>query len=184
MCTLGRRPSLGIGARFSGEPDVTVVRPALTIDGALARIAGHLRGSWAEMAIVVDRAENTVRDWGNPNAGVSVPIEAAIALDLAYMAAGGLSAPIHEAYGLLLETRFAQRFACAIELGRKTMAAIREGGEAHEALVAATLPGATDRDREQALREVEEGINALKDTIPLLARPVAATTSADPARPP
>lgn len=159
---------------------MTSVRPPLSIDGALARIAGQMPGSWHEMATIVGRADSTVRNWGNPNTSESIPIDSAIQLDIAYQAAGGIGAPIYETYSLQLETALAERFSCAIALARKTMTAIREGGEAHEALVAATLPGASDRDRAEAAREVEEGIAALKECLPFLVNRIPAASAQPP----
>jgi hypothetical protein len=145
---------------------MTKVRAPLTFDNALARIAGLI--GWAEMAHVVGQAESTVRNWGNPDTGQHATISAAMKLDVAFQAAGGDGAPIHETYSLLLEQSRAERFADQIELGRRTCIVMKEVGDAEEALVRASMPGATDADRVSALREVEEGIASLTSTLPLL----------------
>ncbi|WP_010185994.1 hypothetical protein [Sphingomonas sp. PAMC 26605] len=145
---------------------MTKVRAPLTFDNALARIAGLI--GWAEMARVVGQAEKTVRNWGDPDTGQQPTINAAVKLDVAFQAAGGGGAPMHETYSLLLEQSRADVFADQIELGRRTCDVIREVSQAEEALVRASMPGATDTDRVCALREVEEGIASLTSTLPLL----------------
>lgn len=145
---------------------MTKVRAPLTFDNALARIAGLI--GWAEMARVVGQAEKTVRNWGDPDTGQQPTINAAVKLDIAYQAAGGAGAPMHETYSLLLEQSRAEVFADQIELGLRTCDVIREVSEAEEALVRASLPGATEQDRVNALRQVEEGIGSLTSTLPLL----------------
>lgn len=144
------------------------VRAPLSTQGALARIAGQLPRGWDEMAEIADRATSTCYNWGNPDTPESVPLDCAIRLDLAFQAAGGEGAPLYETYGHQLQLAHVAKFADALQLARRTMVVIREGGQAHEALVAASLPGATDGDRARARREVEEGIVALQSALPLL----------------
>jgi hypothetical protein len=147
---------------------MTKARAPLSIDAALARIAGHLPGGFTDMAQIAGRAVRTVRNWGDPDTAEQIPLDCAIALDVAYIAAGGDCAPLFETYSLKLELAHMQRFACNIELARHTADVIREGGEAHSALVRATLPGATDADRADALRECVEAFDILKRTLALL----------------
>lgn len=147
---------------------MTKPRAPLSIDAALSRIAGFLPGGWSDMATTTGRAERTVRNWGDPDTAEQIPLDCAIALDLAYIGAGGDCAPLYECYSLKLELAQIERFACNIQLARHTADVIREGGEAHSALVRATLPGATRADRQEALRESAEAIDFLKRVIPLL----------------
>ncbi len=147
---------------------MTKPRAPLSIDAALSRINDFLPGGWAEMGQITGRSARTVRNWGDPDTGEQCPIDCAIALDLAYIAAGGDCAPLFEAYQLKLELAQMERFACNIQLARHTADVIREGGEAHSALVRATLPGATRADRREALRECAEAMDFLKRVFPLL----------------
>lgn len=147
---------------------MTKVRAPLSIDAALARIAGHMPKGYDDLAQVTGRAVRTVRNWGDPDTPEQIPLDCAIALDLAYIAAGGDCAPLFETYSLKLEMASMERFACNIALARHTADVIREGGEAHSALVRATLPGATRADREDALRECSEAMDFLKRVFPLL----------------
>lgn len=61
-----------------------------------------------------------------------------------------------------------QAFASEIELARRTCAVIRESGQAHEAMVNATLPSATAADRDKAIRELEDVIREVTSSIALL----------------
>lgn len=147
---------------------MTKRRVPLSLDAALARIAGQLPGGWVEMATHAQRQERTVRNWGDPDTAESIPMSCAIALDVAFQGSGGEGAPIFECYALQLELACINRFADAHALGRHTAAVIRECGEAGAALVAASQPDATDADRRAAAREIEEALGILKHALPLL----------------
>jgi hypothetical protein len=147
---------------------MTKRRPPLSIDAALARIAGQLEGGWETMATATGRKDRTVRNWGDPDTPEQIPLDCAIALDLAYQEAGGEGAPLWEAYTLKLELAEIERFADRHALGRRAVDVIRECGEAGSALVAASLPGATQAEREAALRELVEAFEVIKRTFPLL----------------
>lgn len=150
---------------------MTKQRAPLSIDAGLARIAGQLTAGWLAMADVSGRKERTVRNWGDPDTPEQIPLDCAIALDLAYQAAGGEGAPLFEAYSFQLELAEVARFADRIALGRKVADAMREGGEANAALVLAAQPGATPSHRANAHREVCEQIEALKFIAAHLAAP-------------
>lgn len=152
---------------------MTKARAPLSIDAALARIAGHLPGGFNDMATIVGRAVRTVRNWGDPDTAEQIPLDCAIALDLAYISAGGDCAPLFESYQLQLDLAQMERFSSNIALGKHAAQVIREGGEAHSALLLATLPGATENDRKNALRECSEAFDVLKRALPLLGAPRA-----------
>lgn len=140
---------------------MTKLRAPLSIDAALARIAGHLPGGWDDMATAAGRQAHTIRAWGDPAKADAIPLPCAIALDVAYRKAGGHGAPLFDAYEALLDIALAEQFADQIELAHVTAHAIREVGQASHALVIAGLPGATDEDIARAERETEEGLAAL-----------------------
>lgn len=146
---------------------MTKARAPLTFDNALVKIAALL--GWEAMAKVVEKKERTVRNWSDPDTGEQCPIGDAHKLDLAYQVAGGEGAPMFETYALLLEVSRAERFADQAELGRRLRIAIKEGAEAHTAILELALPGADDSSRPRTRREVEEAIAALTATLPLLA---------------
>lgn len=150
---------------------MTKRRAPLSIDAALARIAGQLPKAYLEMADVAGRAERTVRNWGDPDTREQIPMDCAIALDLAFQQAGGDGAPIFECYAALLEIAGVHRFADRIALGRRAADAIRECGQAGAALVDASQPSAGAAEQQTALQEVEQAIAALKRAIPHLPQP-------------
>lgn len=157
---------------------MTKHRAPLSIDAALARIAGKLDNGWTDMATIARREVRTVRNWGDPDTPESIPVDCAIALDLAYVRAGGSGTPIFEAYAYQLELAEQSQFADRYDLLRRAQVVAKETGEANSAILGAAQPNATPADRRAALNEITEAIDALKDAIPLLSTP------ADDAQPP
>ena len=151
---------------------MTKARAPLSIDAALARIAGQLPEGFEEMARVVGRQVRTVRNWSDPDTAEQVPVNCAIALDLAYIAAGGTGAPIFEAYALKLELADAAKFGDRHQLLRHAQDVARETGEANAAIIGAAHPAATKNDRARALAEATEAREALNQVIPLLAQEI------------
>lgn len=148
---------------------MTKLRAPASIDAALARIAGQLPDGWAAMAAVARRAPRTVRNWGDPDTPEQIPLDAAIALDLAYQAAGGIGAPLYETYTMQLELPASERFASRHQLARLAAEYIRESGEAGAALVNAAQPGADHLEFRAAEREVLEALTVLQRAIHQLA---------------
>ncbi|WP_156679370.1 hypothetical protein [Sphingomonas profundi] len=149
---------------------MTKPRPPLSIDLALARIAGQIEGGWAEMARLVDRHESTVRRWGDEAQPEQLPLPAAIALDIAYERAGGVGQPIFQTYELQLGIAREHAFADQVAIGHQTCVVIRESGQAHEAMVLAALPSASEHDRVNALRELEDVAREVNTALALLSR--------------
>ncbi|MDE8654796.1 hypothetical protein [Novosphingobium album (ex Liu et al. 2023)] len=137
---------------------MTKHRPPLTFEAALARVVGQLPGDWAEAAQVCGRAASTVRNWGNPDLPEGVPVECALALDLAFQGAGGLGAPFYEAYTVQLELAATDRFAGPAALLQLLPEVLRENSEAEIALVAAARNGAGRHDLKATLREIDEAM--------------------------
>lgn len=149
---------------------MTKARAPLSIDAALARIAGQLPDGWRDMAATVSRHESTVRAWGDADKSEQIPLPAAIALDIAFQRAGGEGRPLFETYALLCEVAREQAFASEIELARRACILIREGAQAHEAIVLASLPSATPQCRRNAIRELEDVAREVTHAIALLGR--------------
>lgn len=143
-------------------------RPPLSIHAALARIVGQLPRDYDEAGEVTGRQAGTIRAYGDPDRREEIPVTDAIALDLAYMAAGGEGAPIFEAYAHKLELAELAQFADRIALHKQVVRVIQEGGEAHAALVRACQADATPFDRATALREAGEAFEEIKRVLPLL----------------
>jgi len=143
-------------------------RAPLTIDAALARIAGQM-GDWAEVAKAVDRSESLVRAWGDPDRRENIPLVDAVRLDLAYRDAGGVGSPFFETVAYLLDEQAIFRFADAIALGHLAAEVIRECGEASSLLVLAAQPGADRDDYRETRAHVREAIDAYQRASVLLA---------------
>ena len=141
---------------------MTKLRPPVSFYDAVTRIAGRI--GWDGCASVTGKAERTVRNWSDPDTGAVPSIEDAFRLDAAYRAAGGGEAPIMSVYALKLDREAAQA-ADAEELAAATAVFAKEGGEAMAAMVLASRPGASERDRQIALKEGEEAIGALTNAM-------------------
>ncbi len=148
---------------------MTKVRAPLSIDAALGRISGQLLGAWKEMATVVGRSESQVRRWGDAAHPDQIPLPCAIALDIAYQRAGGDGRPLFETYALQVQVALEDAFASEIELLHRACVLIREGAQAQEALVLASMPSATEKDRVHAVRELEDVAHIVTSAIALLA---------------
>jgi hypothetical protein len=147
---------------------MTKVRPPLTINNALDRIAGQVDGGWATMATAIGKRERTVRNYGDPDTPEEISARDSIALDILFQQHGGEGAPIFQTYALQLELDRADAFATQAEIARRVQASIKEGAEAAQAAIACTLPGASQADFVSAIREHEEAISANTDTLAAL----------------
>lgn len=145
---------------------MTKVRSPLTFERALTRIAGQI--GWGEVAAICRRNERTVRKWSEEDVRVGIKMESALHLDVAYRQSGGDGAPMLQAYALRLESETAAALADSAKLAETTAEAAKECGEAIANLVLATRPGATRATRLIAMREVEEAVDALSSTLPML----------------
>lgn len=145
---------------------MTKLRPPLTIENALFRVLGTI--GLERAAEVTGRGADYLRSVSDPDNRYRLTIADALTLDLEHVATGGAGFPIYETYGLLLEAARAERFSDAAAIARRAIRVIKEGGEAHAALVAASQPGATDADRAAALRELEEAACELTAAMALL----------------
>ncbi|EPR09893.1 hypothetical protein M527_07150 [Sphingobium indicum IP26] len=135
---------------------MTKRRAPLSIDAALARIAGQLEGGWQEMATVTGYGERTVRGWGDVDREEQINMPSAIRLDVAYQAAGGIGAPIFEAYGDMVRAAQAEAFGDRQELHLEAIRLIKENGEAETAVLEAALPGAGPAEEAKAQKELLE----------------------------
>ena len=143
-------------------------RAPLSTDQALARIAGQLPGGWPEMASVTDRSESLVRKWGDPEARERIPLDDAIELDIAFQKAGGVGAPLADSYFHRLELAAASAFAEQHNLLTQTEALSTEMGEALAACIRACQPGAGERERADALRELVDVLECAKPMVTAL----------------
>lgn len=147
---------------------MTKHRAPLSFEQAIQRIAGQIPGGIDEMASIADRQPRTIRNWTDPDTPESIPLDVALRLDLAFQAAGGVGAPLWEAYTHHLEMAEVDAFATRHCLGRLAAETILEAGEATAALVLSSQPGSTPADVRNAQREVAEAIAKLQQALPAL----------------
>jgi hypothetical protein len=147
---------------------VTKTRAPLSVEQALQRIAGQLPEGIDSMARIAARQPGTVRNWMDPDRDEQVSLDAAIELDLAYRAAGGAGSPLFECFGARLDLADADKFLQAHRLHDYAHGVIKEGGEAHAAIVAAARPGASPIEKKIAFKEAVEAYEKLRDILPLL----------------
>lgn len=152
---------------------MTKRRAPLSIHAALIRVVGQLPRDWDEAAEITGYKPGTLRAYADPERREELPVTAAIALDLAYLAHGGEGTPIFDAYAQKLDLAELAQFADRIELHRKVVDVVREGGEAHAALVRACQPDASPADRDRAAREAGEAYAELGRVLSLLTAPQA-----------
>jgi hypothetical protein len=143
---------------------VTKDRRPLTSERALTKIASLI--GWPAVAAIAKRHERSVRRWGDNDIGTKIALDTAAALDVAYSQAGGDGTPLLDWYQLRIELGVARARASIAEQADRAAKAATEAGQAVAAQMRALSPTATDADRLIAVKETEEAIAALKDTLP------------------
>lgn len=138
---------------------MTKPRTPLTLPHAVTKIVGLLGAPAAAEA--AGRGTRLVYNWMDPDSDDAPSVPQAMALDLAYRAAGGDGAPIFEFYAELLGEHYAQLAACQMQLADNLAAASREFGEASEATIAVIKPNAGPREIHHAMTQVEEAHDAI-----------------------
>ena len=109
---------------------------------------------------MVGKSDRWVRNWSDPDEGKAPNVHQALALDVAFLKAGGGEPPILSAYlhQLELATGGKINFAPLLDLVSK---AAKESGEAISHLLDAAMPDATDEHRVSALKEGSEAVEAI-----------------------
>ncbi len=147
---------------------MTKRRPPCSFENALTKIAGII--GWPRAAQIVGQAERTVRNWSDPDTGAGINLDAALALDVAYQAAGGDGTPILQCYVTRLQADTRDALFSSDAIAHAAARTAKEGGEAVAAAIAAARPGATAADFVVAEREIEESIVAQTDTLAAIRR--------------
>jgi len=139
---------------------MTKRRPPVSFEDAVTKIAGVLL--WPEVSRILDRGERAARNLGDPDAqpaaGDGITLNQARALDAAYRRAGGTYAPMLHAYALQLEAEVAAATADCTAIAMAGAEHAKEAGEAVQATVAASLPGASELILANAERQLEEDV--------------------------
>ncbi|QQN73148.1 hypothetical protein [Croceicoccus sp. YJ47] len=142
---------------------MTKLRAPLTFELALTKIAGTI--GWAGAAAILGQSERTIRNWSDPDAAAGIRLDAAELLDIAFQEAGGKGAPFLECYATRLKSALSNSMGSAEAIAEAVANAAKEGGEAISAAITAASPGASHTDYVNAIREIEEAIEAKTNTL-------------------
>lgn len=151
---------------------MTKLRAPITCEDALTKVAGTL--TYARLAQILDRPERTVRNWSEPDtspaAADAITLGMALELDKQFRLAGGIGAPLLSFYALRLEADVADASVHAVAIAEAAARVAREGGQALEAAIIASVPGADVRLLDIAERESEEAVAASTDLVITIGR--------------
>ncbi len=144
---------------------MTKVRAPLTFSLAVMTVMGLIGPEEAQR--VTDRSASLLRFWSDSEHPNLPSLDKAIALDRAFLEAGGGFAPILESYARQLDVSLMKSAACRVALGDDIAAAVREMADAVGSSLQVMHAGASPQVIHHAAAEVEE---ALKMLTILLAR--------------
>jgi hypothetical protein len=137
---------------------MTKLRVPHTWAEAATRVAGEL--GYAEAGLVVGRSERTIYEWANPDTATRPSLEQMIALDAAYIAAGGEGAPFLAAHAHQLDLTSAALTADRSALVEAVQTTARECGEAIDAALTVSAPNASPIETHRALVQANEAHQA------------------------
>ena len=133
---------------------MTKLRTPLTFAAAIHVIADHV--GYEQCGQLTGRSERTVREWSDSEKTPLPTVEQCLALDKAFLDAGGGYAPIAESYQRQLEIARSEPLVCRDELTRLLATASRECGDAWAHVLLALQPGAAPAQIHRAMVEIEE----------------------------
>lgn len=139
---------------------MTKLRAPLTHANAVTTIA-DLIGYCAAAQAVGLRSDRQIYYWADPDSDRCPNVAQAVALDAAYIAAGGAGAPMRDAHEAMLSAIAGEDIACQRALGEALAEASEEMGDALAAAVPLIQPGASPHQRSRALRETEQAFGAV-----------------------
>jgi len=139
---------------------LTLAREPLSFPRAITKIAAVI--DYPDMARVIGRSESLTRKWSHPARKAFPTLAQAVAIDGAYVAAGGDGTPLLEAYAQQLDVAIGREIACQLALSAAVAVAAKEFGEAVAASLAVARPGAPNQGAVfHALNESEEASAAM-----------------------
>jgi len=115
---------------------------------------------WERLAEILGRSERSIRYWSDDDHRGHPSLEQAVQLDRAYLAAGGTHAPMLEAFASQINMSCSIA-PCAAGLATDISTATRETAEAISISINLIRDDATLPEKRQAMREINEGIDAL-----------------------
>lgn len=145
---------------------MTKVRDPLTFSLAITTITGLI--GWKAAARVTRRAVRTVRHWSESDKRGLPTLDRAIALDRAFIEAGGGYAPILESYARQLDLAVVDGAVSRAAMAELVALASRETGEAIAHCIQALQPGASAAVIQRAIVETEEAAPLFPRLIGLL----------------
>ncbi|WP_294319672.1 hypothetical protein [uncultured Sphingomonas sp.] len=134
---------------------MTLPRTPKTSFHAVQRIAEFFGGTKAAAPILGVKYRR-LHDWTYQETASCPSFAQAIALDIAYRAAGGEGAPLFEAYASHLDLSFNELTACHAALAADLAEASREFGDAWAAATALIVPGHSPNAVQHALIELDQ----------------------------
>lgn len=137
---------------------MTKLRQPLTVEDALDKVIGALTMAGAVEA--TGRTAGYLRMLSDPDQRAQLTVIDMIKLDTAHMRAGLPGMPIFETVATILHAAQPELFSNAYAISRVTVDVVKEGSDAHVALIEASLPGADSRTLKKALKETVESIEA------------------------
>jgi len=133
---------------------MTKLRAPLSLSLAFMTVVDRI--GWAAAASITGRAVRTVRHWSESDKKGTPTLDQAIALDRAFILAGGGYAPILESYARQIDVAMGEVEACREALAEDIALASRESGDAFSHCIKALQPGASPAQIQRAILETEE----------------------------
>lgn len=138
---------------------MTKLRAPLSFSLAITTAVGLI--GWEKAAKITRRSKRAVRYWSESDKASLPTLDQAIALDRAFMAAGGGFAPILESYARQLDISLLDTLACREALADDIAQATQESADAISSSIHVTLPGASPTEIYHAIKETEEASGAM-----------------------
>lgn len=139
---------------------MTKPRAPLTFSLAITTVCGHI--GWPAATRIARRKLRTVRYWSESEANGLPTLAQAIALDRAFIEAGGGFAPILESYARQLDLQLSSTMACRAALAEDIAQATLETADAISSSVRALQPDASPSQLHHAIKETEEADSAVQ----------------------
>jgi hypothetical protein len=133
---------------------MTKTRAPLSFSLAITTVAGVI--GWQTAARITRRSVRTIRHWSESDKHGTPTLDQAIALDRAYVAAGGAMAPILASYMLQMDVAAVDPVACRTALAEDIALLSRETGDAISHCIQALQPGSTPAEIYRAIAETQE----------------------------
>ncbi|MFC0206411.1 hypothetical protein [Novosphingobium soli] len=133
---------------------MTKPRAPLSFSLAITTVCGRI--GWQAAAGVTGRSIRTVRHWSESDRHGTPTLDQAIALDRAFVEAGGDHGPILACYGLQLDVAMVDAIGSRAELAQDAALFSREAGDAVGRIIQALTPGASPALIQAAILETEE----------------------------